>query len=110
MFTFIYDIDIVYIAGVGADFKMDVNMWKRYKKELQKLMCLHYPQKYQEVSGSPSLLSILILPQVWLIWWWQGRGQEIKTRHFQIKKIAQISILWVINYQGSDGILHLTMS
>lgn len=64
MFTFIYDTHIVYIVGVGADFKMDANMWKKYKKELQKSMCLHHPQKYQEVSGSPSLLSTLILPQV----------------------------------------------
>lgn len=64
MFTFIYDTHIVYIVGVGADFKMDANMWKKYKKELQKSMCLHHPRKYQEVSGSPSLLSTLILPQV----------------------------------------------
>lgn len=63
MFTFIYDTDIVYIVVVEADFKMDVNLWKKCKKELQKLMCLNYPQIYQ-VPGSPSLLSILIISQV----------------------------------------------
>lgn len=41
MFTFIYDIDMIYIVVLGADFKMDANMWRRCKKELQKLICLH---------------------------------------------------------------------
>lgn len=62
MFTFIYDTDIVYIVVVEADFKIDANLWKKCKKELQNLICLNYPQIYQD--GSPSCLSILILPQV----------------------------------------------
>lgn len=46
MFTFIYDTDIAYIVVVGADFKMDAILWKKWKKELQKVMCLHYPHIY----------------------------------------------------------------
>lgn len=44
MFTFIYDTYIVYIVVVGADFKMDINLWKKCTKELQNLMCLHIPK------------------------------------------------------------------
>lgn len=45
MFTFIYGIDMIYIVVLGADFKMDANMWRRCKKGATKINLLALTQR-----------------------------------------------------------------
>lgn len=79
MFTFIYDTYIVYIVVVGADFKMDINLWKKCTKELQNLISPNISSIWITIAPKyPDPTSINLMMT--------GKGIGIKTRHFQIKK------------------------